>query len=42
MQISREITKQVGLLINRRGGITAVIVGEKGGIEIPQLTTERV
>jgi len=42
MHISREISRQVGLLINRRGGIAAVIVGEKGGIAIPPLSTERV
>lgn len=42
IQISREISRQVGLLINRRGGVESVIVGEKGGIVIPQLSTERV
>jgi GTPase len=42
MQISRDISRQVGLLINRRGVVDAVIVGDKGGIEIPPLSTDRV
>jgi GTPase len=42
IQISREISRQIGLLINRRGGVESVIVGEKGGIAIPPLSTERV
>jgi GTP-binding protein HflX len=42
MQISREISRQVGLLINRRGVVEYVVVGDHGKIEIPRLTTERV
>ncbi len=42
MQVSRDISRQVGLLINRRGVIDAVIVGEKERIEIPPLSTDRV
>jgi GTP-binding protein HflX len=42
IQVSREISRQVGLLINRRGGVESVIIGEKGGIAIPPLSTERV
>ena len=40
-QISREISRQVGLLINRRGVVDAVIVGGKERIEIPPLSTDR-
>ena len=42
MQISREISRQVGLIVNRRGLIEYVIVGDRGRIEIPPLSTERV
>jgi GTP-binding protein HflX len=42
MQISREISRQVGLIINRRGLVEYVVVGEKGRIEMPPLMTERV
>ncbi len=42
MQISKEISRQVGLLINRRGLVEYVVVGERGKIEIPPLATERV
>ncbi|MCX5814410.1 MAG: GTPase HflX [Proteobacteria bacterium] len=42
MQISREISRQVGLIINRRGLVEYVVIGEKGRIEIPPLVTERV
>lgn len=42
MNISREISRQAGILINRRGVVEYVIVGDKQGIEIPPLTTERV
>jgi len=42
MQISREISRQVGLVINRRGLVDYVVIGEKGKIEIPPLATERV
>lgn len=42
MQISREISRQVGLVVNRRGMVEYVVIGEKGKIEIPPLTTERV
>jgi GTP-binding protein HflX len=40
--ISVEISRQVGVLINRRGLIEYVIVGDKNRIEIPRLATERV
>ena len=42
MQISREISRQVGLIVNRRGLIEYVIVGDRGRIAIPPLSTERV
>jgi len=42
MQISREIMRQVGIVINRRGVIEYVIVGDRGGIHLPPLSTERV
>jgi len=42
LQISREILRQVGLLINRRGVVEYVIVGDRTGIRIPPLSTERV
>jgi GTPase len=42
MDLSREIGRQVGLLINRRGLVDYVIVGDRRGITIPQLSTERV
>lgn len=40
--ISRDISRQVGILINRRGLIEYVIIGDKNRIEIPKLSTERV
>jgi GTPase len=42
MDLSREISRQVGLLVNRRGLVDYVIVGDRRGITIPQLSTERV
>jgi GTP-binding protein HflX len=36
-QISREIGRQVGVLIDRRGAISHVTVGDAGGLEIPEL-----
>ena len=42
MQISKETSRQIGLIINRRGLVEYVIVGERGGIKIPPLSTERV
>ncbi len=42
LQLSGEISRQVGLLINRRGIVEYVIVGDRTGIRIPRLSTERV
>jgi GTP-binding protein HflX len=42
LQISKEISRQVGLLINRRGLVECVIVGDRAGMKIPSLSTERV
>ncbi|REJ73460.1 MAG: GTPase HflX [Acidobacteria bacterium] len=36
-QISREINRQVGVLIDRRGSVTHVIVGDAATIQIPDL-----
>lgn len=41
MDISRETSRQIGLIINRRGMIEYVIVGDYHRIEIPPLATER-
>ncbi|MDD3845460.1 MAG: GTPase HflX [Syntrophorhabdaceae bacterium] len=41
MDISKEMSRQIGLLINRRGVIEYVIVGDNRRIEIPPLSTER-
>ncbi len=41
MDISKETSRQIGLIINRRGIIEYVIVGDNHRIEIPPLTTER-
>ena len=42
MEISREISRQIGLLINRRGVVEHVIVGDRERIHIPALSSERV
>lgn len=42
MQLSREIGRQVGILVNRRGVVEAVLVGDRERIEIPSLSTDRV
>jgi len=42
MDLSREISRQIGLVINRRGLIEYVIVGDNHRIELPPLATERV
>jgi GTP-binding protein HflX len=41
MDISRETSRQIGLIINRRGMIEYVIVGDNHRIEIPPLKHER-
>lgn len=40
-QLSTEINRQLGLLIHRSGKIESLIVGDYGGIMIPQLTGVR-
>ncbi|MBA4392357.1 MAG: GTPase HflX [Desulfobacca sp.] len=40
-QLSFELNRQIGLLINRRGGIETVILGNDQSIIIPQLTQFR-
>lgn len=42
MQLSREIGRQIGILVNRRGVVQSVIVGDRERIEIPSLSTDRV
>ena len=42
MEISREISRQVGLIVNRRGVVEYVIVGDRERIHIPALSSERV
>lgn len=39
--LSKEIGRQIGILINRRGNVESVIVGEKEKIRIPELPKER-
>ena len=42
MEVSKEVSRQVGLMINRRGMIEQVIVGTRERIHIPVLSSERV
>ena len=42
MEISREISRQVGIVVNRRGVVERVVVGTKEGIRLPALSSERV
>ncbi|HOW53019.1 MAG TPA: GTPase HflX [Syntrophorhabdaceae bacterium] len=41
MEISKDMSRQLGIIINRRGLIEYVIVGDNRRIEIPPLSTER-
>lgn len=41
MDISKEISRQIGIIVNRRGLIDYVIVGDNHRVEIPALSTER-
>jgi GTP-binding protein HflX len=40
-EISREVNRQVGVLVNRSGVVTHVIVGDAKGLLIPELPRER-
>lgn len=42
MDLSYEIRRQIGILVDRRGAIGMVIVGDQRGITIPELTRYRV
>ena len=42
MEISKEIARQVGLIVNRRGVVEHVIVGTRERISLPELSSERV
>jgi GTP-binding protein HflX len=41
-QLSHELNRQIGLLINRKGGIETVIVGDDQSIVIPPLPQSRI
>ncbi|HEX2965116.1 MAG TPA: hypothetical protein VHO84_05000, partial [Syntrophorhabdaceae bacterium] len=41
MELSQEISRQIGLIINRRGLVEYVLVGDDRTISIPKLSTER-
>lgn len=40
-QVSRELNRQIGMLIHRSGKVETIIVGDFGGIMIPQLPSVR-
>ncbi len=42
MEISHETSRQVGIIVNRRGGVEYVIVGDRERIHLPTLSSERV
>ena len=42
MEISREISRQVGIIVNRRGVVEYVVIGTKEGIRVPALSSERI
>jgi GTPase len=42
MEIAREISRQVGLVINRRGVVEYVVIGDRDRLALPHLSTERV
>ncbi len=42
MEISREISRQVGIVVSRRGVVERVVVGTKDAIHLPALSSERV
>ncbi len=42
MQLSKEIARQIGIIVNRRGVVEYVVVGDKERIQIPALSAERV
>ena len=41
-QLSHELNRQIGLLINRKGGIETVILGNDQSMVIPQLSQSRI
>ncbi len=41
-QLSHELNRQIGLLINRKGGVETVILGDDQSIVIPQLPQSRI
>ena len=42
MELSKEISRQIGLIMNRRGLVEYVIVGDNHRLAIPPLSTERM
>jgi GTP-binding protein HflX len=42
MEVSREISRQVGIIVNRRGVVEYVVIGTKEGIRLPALSSERM
>jgi len=42
MEISRDISRQVGIIVNRRGVVEYVVIGTKEGIRVPALSSERM
>jgi GTPase len=42
MEMAREISRQVGIVVNRRGVVEYVIVGDRERIHLPGLSSERV
>jgi GTPase len=42
MEMAREISRQVGIIVNRRGVVEYVIVGDRERIHLPPLASERV
>ncbi len=41
MGLSKELGRQIGILINRKGDVEYVIVGEKRGIKLPEIDSSR-
>ena len=42
MELSKEISRQIGLIMNRRGLVEYVIVGDNNKLAIPPISTERL
>jgi GTPase len=42
MEMAREISRQVGIVVNRRGVVEYVVVGDRERVHLPALSSERV